>query len=72
MDDARHGACWHRQPVVWLGVLILALSLAGCVLLIVLAVRHADAPIPSVGGNVMKIPLARAGDAAHAQRDVRR
>jgi hypothetical protein len=55
--EARAGA-WHRQPVLWLGLALLAASLAGCVLMIVLGVRHADAPLPTPAGQVFKVPLA--------------
>jgi hypothetical protein len=50
---------WHRQPILWLGALVLVASLAGCLLMIALALRHADVPVPIAGGEVMKIPLAR-------------
>ena len=29
-------SAWYRQPVLWLGALLFAASLAGCVLMIVL------------------------------------
>ena len=48
---------WHDQPVFWLGALLLGASLAGCVVTIVLAARHADAALPTAGGQVLKVPL---------------
>ncbi|HWU75263.1 MAG TPA: hypothetical protein VN043_02055 [Rhodanobacter sp.] len=36
---------WHRQPVLWLGIAIFLASIAGCVWLIVVSVRHADTPL---------------------------
>ena len=48
---------WFRQPVVWLGALILLASLAGCAVMIMLASRHADAPVEAGGGSVLKVPL---------------
>jgi len=36
---------WYRQPVLWFGVLVFIASLAGCVWLIVVSVRHADIPM---------------------------
>ena len=48
-----------RQPVVWLGVVILLASLAGCALMIVLAMRHPDQPPPADAGYIMKMPLTR-------------
>lgn len=58
VDDARTAA-WHRQPVLWLGALLLAASLAGCVLMIVLGARYPDEALPTAGGEIMKVPLAR-------------
>lgn len=49
---------WYRQPVLWLGAVLLAASLGGCVLMIVLGARYADEPLPTAG-QVFKIPLAR-------------
>jgi hypothetical protein len=45
--------------VLWLGALFFVASLAGCVLMIVLGARHADAPLPTAGGEILKMPLAR-------------
>ena len=56
------GACWYRQPILWLGALILAASLAGCMLMIVLAGIFADTPEPTAGREVMQMPLARMPD----------
>lgn len=50
---------WYRQPVVWLGALLLAASLGGCVLMIVLGARYADEALPTAGGTSFKVPLAR-------------
>lgn len=55
---------WYRQPVLWLGGLILLASLAGCVLMIVLGTRYADPPLDSVGDQIMKMPLSREEPAA--------
>lgn len=45
VNMARGGGEWFRQPVLWLGALIFAVSLAGCIATIVLAWRHADVPV---------------------------
>jgi hypothetical protein len=42
---ADHTGVWYRQPVLWLGVATFVASLAGCVWMIVLGVRHADTPV---------------------------
>lgn len=55
----RERTAWHRQPVLWLGALVFGASLGGCVLMIVLGARHADDPLPTAGGEIMKMPLAR-------------
>ncbi|WP_291210412.1 hypothetical protein [Dokdonella sp.] len=49
---------WYRQPVAWLGVAVLAASLAGCVWLIVLGLRHADEPV-ATDGVIFKVPVTR-------------
>jgi hypothetical protein len=54
---SRH-AC-VRQPVVWLGGAIFLASIAGCVLLIVLGATHADPPVPTPSGEILKVPLSR-------------
>jgi len=62
VNATRGGAKWFRQPVVWLGALIFLASLVGCIATIVLAWRHADAPVETAGGSVMKVPTGyRAG-----------
>lgn len=52
-------AAWYHQPVVWLGALIFAASLAGCVLMIVLGARHADEPIATRQGEILRVPTAK-------------
>jgi len=44
------------KPVLWLGALIFLASLVGCIATIVLAWRHADAPVETAGARVMKVP----------------
>ncbi|HET7065379.1 MAG TPA: hypothetical protein VFI49_13995 [Rudaea sp.] len=54
------GGDWYRQPVVWLGIALGAASLAGCVLMIVLAARHADPSIGAEGAlRVFDMPLTQ-------------
>ncbi|MEO6270727.1 MAG: hypothetical protein ABIP08_10530 [Lautropia sp.] len=53
-----------RQPVVWLGVALFAASLGGCVLMIVLAMRHRDPPPPDGVDVIMKMPVNRIPTAA--------
>ncbi len=50
---------WYNTPVLWLGIVLFAASLAGCVLMIVLGARHVDVALPTAGGEIMKMPLAR-------------
>lgn len=63
MRPGRGADAWFRQPVVWLGAAVFAVSLVACVATIVLASRHADTPVDNVGRNVMAIPLPAATDA---------
>jgi hypothetical protein len=44
-------------PILWLGALIFAASVAGCVLMILLGSRHADEPLPDAGMTLLKMPL---------------
>jgi hypothetical protein len=61
-------AGWHRQPVLWLGLVLFAASIAGCAWMIVLGARHADTPLPIAGGEIMKMPLARPAATAPERR----
>jgi hypothetical protein len=50
---------WHHQPVFWLGALILAATLAGCIQLIALATRHADEPLATAQPILFGMPTAQ-------------
>jgi hypothetical protein len=54
---SRDAGAWFQQPVFWLGAAILVASIAGCIITIVLAMRHADTPVEAGSGNVLKVPL---------------
>ena len=56
VSTARDGATWFRQPILWLAALIFVVSLVACIATIVLALRHADSPVDTVGPKVMKVP----------------
>ena len=53
----RTPSAWYRQPVLWLGVLIFAGSLAGCVWMIVLGANHADTPLDT-SHTVFGVPVS--------------
>lgn len=53
---ARTASAWHRQPVLWLGIAVFLASMAGCVWLIVLGVRHADTPLDT-SHTVFGVPV---------------
>lgn len=53
---------WYRAPVVWFGLAILSASIAGCALLIVLALRYPDPPVQLERETVLKIPESRDSD----------
>ncbi|TAM19943.1 MAG: hypothetical protein EPN62_17385 [Candidimonas sp.] len=59
MSPRDAGGAWYRQPVVWVGAVVLAASIAGCVWLIVVAERYADPPLPVEGLQVLTMPLTR-------------
>ena len=54
---------WYRVPVVWLGAAILFGSIAGCVLMIMLASRYPEEPTPYVAPSLLKVPEAREPEA---------
>lgn len=59
-DDARDASkAWYRQSIVWIGAVVFAASIAGCVWLLVVAERYDDPPLPDTGLQILKMPLAR-------------
>lgn len=48
---------WYRVPVVWLGALVFAASIAGCVWLIVVSVGYRDEPVSASPHAVMGVPV---------------
>ncbi|HET6433866.1 hypothetical protein [Dyella sp.] len=42
---ARPGSAWYQQPVLWLGAVVFAASLAGCVWMIMLGMQHDDSAV---------------------------
>jgi hypothetical protein len=44
-DDHPRGGSWRAQPVVWLGIAVLAATIAACVWLIVVSAGDDDAAI---------------------------
>lgn len=63
MPPAAAGA-WYRQPLLWIGALIFVASLAGCVWMIVLSARHADAPVPTHQTGALGVPAGAHSSAA--------
>ncbi len=47
---------WYRVPVVWLGVLVFAASIAGCVWIIVASAQYRDEPLPVSSHSVLGVP----------------
>ncbi|MHB1272240.1 MAG: hypothetical protein ACYCZD_05615 [Rhodanobacter sp.] len=54
---AASASAWYRQPVLWLGVAVFIASLAGCVWMVVLGVRHADTPLPT-SHQIFDVPVS--------------
>ncbi len=50
---------WYRQPVLWLGAVLFAATIAGCIALLVLGARHDDEALPTSGRTVLKMPAGR-------------
>ena len=58
-SDPPGGASWYRYPVAWLGMLILAASLAGIAALIVVAERYPDASLELRSERILRAPVAQ-------------
>jgi len=54
-DRLRRGS-WYSQPIVWLGIAVFAVSLAGCIWLIAVSANHDEARIPA-GHRVFGVPV---------------
>lgn len=54
------GERWYRSPVLWLGIALLAATVAGCIFTIALALRFADTPLPIDEERVFRMPAAHA------------
>lgn len=55
---ARLGSsAWYRQPIVWLGVLVFAGSMGGCIWLIMVGNRYADTPLDT-SHTVFGVPVS--------------
>ena len=57
-SDPPHRGSWYSQPVVWLGIVVFAASIAGCIGLIVVGARYDDASIPT-SHRVFGVPTQR-------------
>jgi len=57
--------------VLWLGALILAASIVGCVVTIVLAWRFPDPPVEAADDNTMNAPLRHSATSSPAPREAR-
>ena len=49
---------WYRQPVVWVGIVVFAVSIAGCVWIITVGMRHADTPVETTRTGVFGVPVS--------------
>jgi hypothetical protein len=56
-NDARPPLAWYRVPVVWLGILILAASMAGCIWIIVVSAQYRDEPVAAPAHAVLGVPV---------------
>jgi hypothetical protein len=68
-DALPAGARWYRQPVAWLGALVLLASLAAVAATIVVAQRFEDEPLPVAGERILKAPVTRPADPAPDTKD---
>ncbi|HEY6643696.1 hypothetical protein [Povalibacter sp.] len=47
---------WYRVPVLWLGIALFVVSLAGCIGMIVLASQYPDEPVAVGSERLLKMP----------------
>lgn len=47
---------WYRVPVLWLGILIFAASMAGCVWIIMASVHYGDQPVAAPAQSILGVP----------------
>ena len=47
---------WYHVPVLWLGIALFTVSLAGCIGMIVLATQYPDEPLPVTSERLLKMP----------------
>lgn len=47
---------WYRVPVVWLGIVLFAASIAGCVWIIMVSVQYRDEALPVPVHSVLGVP----------------
>lgn len=64
---------WYRQPVLWLGAVIFAASLAGCIWTIVLGSRHADLPLEMAERphTLLDMPMHAGGNRARQDQNTK-
>jgi hypothetical protein len=55
-NSQRRQLAWYRVPVVWLGILILAGSIAGSVWIIVVSVQYRDHALDVPVHSVLGVP----------------
>lgn len=55
---------WYRQPILWLGMFVFALSMAGCIWMIVLAVQNPDIPTYKPDRAVLGVPMTKPAPSA--------
>lgn len=51
---------WYRVPVVWLGILIFAVSIVGCVWVIAVSTQYRDEPVAAPAHAVLGMPVHQA------------
>jgi hypothetical protein len=56
MSGADPSAAWYRQPIVWLGALIMAATICACIAMITLAWLYPDPPLPTRTTEATKVP----------------
>lgn len=62
--DQPRDEAWYRQPILWLGVLVFAASLAGCIWIIQVSLQHDEAPTHHAARTILGVPASGGSSAS--------
>lgn len=60
-DPAVAGNRWYQQPIAWLGIVLTAALLGGCIWTVVISLRYTDVTTHGNGPTLLGLPLPASG-----------